>query len=297
MPSGSGTGRPVTPASTQRPCLEYLSVDDVRAEFGDDVAEMTDAQIQRRIDRLTASLEDVLGHTFGRAMIARSTEAHTVAVSATALVFGSDSFAFADYPTLWDLEQAVNDAGEAYSLEILSGINTSTPSTLLKSFSATSCGPDYEDRVVLCASALYLKVSGDGTSHVWLPLPLASVSSVIENGTTLETTAYWATPGDVWLVRKLCGCAMSGCRHPKGRWSNAYPGNIEVTYIPRFWGRVPVALKNPMLDAFKLEDSMGAVESESFGEYSYRRAARTMTTPWDALTSGAVRSYTMSFHP
>ena len=53
-------------------CVAYLTIDDVRDEFGDDVDSMTDAQIQRRIDRLVAFLEGEIGHTFGRALIARS---------------------------------------------------------------------------------------------------------------------------------------------------------------------------------------------------------------------------------
>lgn len=296
MSDWTGSGTTIS-SSTSTGCLEYLSVADVRTEFGDDVAEMTDAQIQRRIDRLAASLEETLGHTFGRAMVARSTASHTVQVTATALIFNATSYLFADNPTLWDLCQSVEAAGQAYSLEILPQIDPATPSTLLKTMGPAVCGPNLENRAVLCISAMYVKLTGSGNSHAFLPLPLTAVASITENGLTLTASDYWAVPGELWLTRKLCGCATNGCRHPHGRWSNAYPGNLAVTYVPRFWGRVPQVLTGPMLDAFKLEAGFGLLESESFGEYSYRKAAKTMTTPWEALSGGQTRMYSVSFHP
>ena len=50
-------------------CVEYLTVSDVRAEFGDDVADDTDSAIQRRIDQMVGLLEDKLGHTFNRRIV------------------------------------------------------------------------------------------------------------------------------------------------------------------------------------------------------------------------------------
>lgn len=280
-------------------CIAYLTIADVRAEFGDSVAELTDAQIQRKLDRLAATLEDNLGHTFGRAAIIRSTGADNVAVTATKLTVGGDDYTFAAYGTLHALAAAVNAAGDTYSMEILPQVYAHTPCSLLNTLAATPCGPDYEDRVVLCLSALYYVASGDNTSHVFLPLPLRSITTVTENGLTIDSDGYWWRPGDPYIIKKLCACASTtSCNHPKGRWSNAYPYNIGVTYLPTWWGRVPQSLTGPMLEAFESQAGLGPMESESFaGQYSYRRATRVVAPVWETLGGGAVRQYAVSFMP
>jgi hypothetical protein len=298
MSNWTGQVAPIPAVSASSPCSEYLSIADARAEFGDRVADMTDAQMQRKIDRMAGLLEDAIGHTFGRAMVARSTGADVVAVTATKLTIGGTDYAFADYPTLYALAAAVNAAGETYSLEILPQVYANTPSTLLSARTAEACGPAYENRVILCASALYAVFSGDGTSHVFLPLPPASVESIVENGVTLPATGYWWKPGDPWIIRKWCGCYAETCAHPKGRWSASYPNNIAVTFVPQWWGRVPVVLSGLMLEAFESQVGLGPLESESFGgEYSYRRSVRAVATPQDALGGVVTRQYAVRFQP
>lgn len=295
--TGAGTTITTTPGAD---CLEYLDVDAVRAEFGEDVELWSDAQIQRKIDRLAAGLEDALGHTFGRGLVARSSTTDTVAVTATGIVIGGATYLFATYVTLGEIVAAVNAAGDTYSLEILPQVNPSTPSDLLSVRAAVACGPDYEDRAVLCLSAMYVQAHGDGSSYAFLPLPLASVTEVVENGTALDATGYWATAGENWIIKKLCGCATaSSCYHPRGRWSNSYPANIAVTYVPQWWGRVPASLQAVMLDAFESQSALGPMQSESFGgAYSYSRAGRqAAANPWDVLTGGLVRQYQVRFQP
>jgi hypothetical protein len=297
-------GTPITtPVSTASSiCLEYLTLADVRAEYGEDVAAFSDAQLQRRIDRLVADLEAKIGHTFGRALIARSTATENVQVTDTVLTIGGHSFDFVTYTTLYDLVAAVNTAGHAFSLELLAGVRPDTPSTLLSIHAATPCGPDAEDRAVLCLDALYCKLSGDRTSHLWLPLPLQAVTEVIESGVTLTATAYWAVPGDSWLIRKACACVCASeiCGHPRGRWLASYPGNIEVTYVPQWWGRVPADLQGVLLDAFGAKlggGGAGDLIAENFGEYSYRRGTARVDT-WDEILGGAqVRRYATKFQP
>lgn len=292
--TGSGTGTPATPAAVAAPCREYLTVAEVRAEFGDDVAEMTDVQLQRRIDGLVSVLEDNLGHTFGRALVVSSGAADTVAVTADMVIFnGVSGFAFADYTTLGELAAAINAAGAGYEADLLPQVSPATPSNLLGLRGDAACGPDYDDRAVLCLSALYVSCHGDGTSHLFLPLPVQSVLEVLENGTA--TTAFWSRAGEPWLVKRLCACpAVSSCRHPRGRWSNAYPANILVTYVPQGWGRPPAALKRALLEAFEGQAAIGgALQSESFGgAYSYSQRAGLRQGTWqDALGGAAVRAY------
>lgn len=296
--TGSASSLVVTPEALAD-CVQYLSVADVRAEYGDHVAELTDAQLQRKIDRLVASLEDNLGHSFGRALAVRSTAADTVSITATECVIGGDTYAFADYPTLHDLATAANAAGEAYSVEILPHVYASTPSALLAQRAAVVCGPDYEDRVVLCLSARYDVLDGDYTSHVFLPLPIASINSIYESGLLISATGYWYKPGDVWVIKKQCACATATvCRHPRGRWLASYPNNIAVTWTPQWFGRVPQSLSGLLLEAFESQAGLGPMESESFGgEYSYKRAARAVATPWETLGGGVARQYAVRFQP
>ena len=42
--------------------MEYLTVSEVRARFGEEISELTDEAVLRRIDDLVAYLEEQLGH-------------------------------------------------------------------------------------------------------------------------------------------------------------------------------------------------------------------------------------------
>lgn len=296
MTDWTGAGTTIVSTPTLAPCFEYITVADVRAEYGDDVADMTDSAIQRKLDRLVGYLEDQLGHTFGRALIARSTGSDVVSVSATALTIGGDAYLFATYPTLQELVVAVNAAGDTYSLQLLPHVRNNTPSTLLKAFSGASCGPDYEDRVVLCIEALFCHLTGKRESHLFLPLPLASVTTVIQDLITLTTADYYATPGDAWLIRKSCGCVCE-CGHAYGKWSAAYPGNIGVVYVPAYWGHAPAALQAELLEAFSAQSGLAPFERESFGDYSYSRGTAKVSTWQEILGGGSARMYAVKFQP
>jgi len=299
----TGTGTPITSAAAPIvDCFVYASVADVRAAYGDDVAEMTDAQILRRLDALASELEGALGHTFGRAAIVSSAVADVLEVTAAALTIGGDEYLFADYATLGALAAAANGAGRDYAFDLLPQVNPITPSAYLKTIAGATVGPDYENRAVLCVSALVVQLTGEGRSHLFLPLPISTVAVVNENGTNLESTAYWALAGEPWLVKKLCGCpSTNSCAHPRGRWTQRYPGNIAVAYAPIGWGRPPGALRSLLVDAFGLQAGVGpgGLQSESFGgAYSYSQRAGAVQGTWqDALGGATVRQYSIRFQP
>lgn len=292
----AGSGTPIATVDATADCISYLTVADVRAEFGDDVADDTDSAIQRRIDQMVGLLEDKLGHTFGRALIARSTATDNVIVTTTELTIGGDSYAFATYATLAELVAAVNAAGDSYSLELLPRMRDDTPSTYLKPLSGAVCGPAYENRVVLCATKLYARLSGKRQSHLFLPLSLSSVYALVEDGVALTNSYYWAIPGDAWLIRKACSC-VSSCSHVRGLWSNAYPGNIALGYTPQIWGRVPSALTGILLEAFSAKSGLAPFRKENFGDYAYERATTDVASWGDILGGSEVRRYAVRFHP
>jgi len=289
----------ITPGtgSVSRPSPhEWVTVDDVRGELGDDVAGRTNAQILTRVDGLATDLTNSLGHGFGRCLIINSTVAGTVVVTGSELSVGGVNYAFAEYPTLGLLVSAVNSSAGTYDAELWPSIDVNTPSRLLSVQSSIVCGPTYEFRCVLSMSAAWVCAFGNNESHVFLPLPLASVLSVTENGTLLSNTQYRAVTGDRWIVRRSCTC-LNACRH-RGRWSCAYDGNIAVEYVPQVWGgRLPASLHQVLLESFSSREGIASMDSEGFFGFSYT-SSRPKTPPWqDVLSSSAVRRYAVRYAP
>jgi hypothetical protein len=297
--SGSGTMTPATPG-TSTPgvaCLEYLTIADLRAEFGDALAADSDAALQKRLDALTSHLETILGQTFGRGLIAQSTATENVEVAADNLVIGGHTFSFASYPTLDELIYAVNTAGHAFRLTRLPQVRSDTPSTLLSLHGAQSCGPTYDKRVVLCLDALYCKLTGKCSSHAFLPLNLAGVVTVTENALALTILDYWAVPGDSWLIRKACGCLSACSCGARGAWASSYPGNLTVSFVPEVWGQVPPVVADQVLEAYRARYDLGALASESFGEYKYTRKLPESQSWQNLLGGNGVRQYGVKFQP
>ncbi|MCD6290039.1 MAG: hypothetical protein J7M34_05995 [Anaerolineae bacterium] len=269
--------------------MEYLTISEVRDELGEDVSSLTDAAIVRRLDRLSAYMEQTLGHTFGRALVARSSdETHTVEVTDDLLIIGGDTYPLDDYANLGVLVDAVNGAGAVYSLELLPRVHPETPTSLLKPMAVTACGGSYDRRAILDVEGLYLRVSGDGSTHLFLPLPLRSVTAVTEDGVELVEGEYTTIPGECWIERHYT------------TWSTRNPGNIVVIYVPELWNRVPWPVKAALLDALAAASNLTPVVAESFGgAYSYRRAeARTASWSWQDILGGpTLRPYAVRFHP
>lgn len=160
-----------------------------------------------------------------------------------------------------------------------------TPSTLLKSLGATTCGPSYADRVILDLQALWVKASGDGTAYLFLPFPIHEVVSVTEDGTTLDASVYEIEPQASWLKRKI------------GTWSTRAVGNIEVTYKPPWWGSSPPVVSQVLLEAFEVAVGLTPIVAERFGDYSYQRRAPEARRWEEILASWPLEPYTMRWHP
>ena len=279
--------------------VEYLTVETLRAEFGEDIEEKTDAQLLRRLDWLTVTLEEQLGHAFGRALLLTATGAVSVAVTTTALTLTSGetatAYPFTEYQTLGILADAINASGLA-TTALLKGIAYDTPASLLQARAGVACGPTYDLRQVLTVSAWYLRLTAKRATHLFLPLPAQRIIAVTEDGTALTASGYWAATGRSWLLRRTCGCQAATCAH-KGVWRASYPDNVEVTYLPTHWGVIPASLSQVLLDAFSSASGLTALESETFGKYSYRRAGAPAASWQDILSSGTIRQYAVKFQP
>ena len=261
--------------------MEYITVAELRDEFGDDVAEMSDAAIARIVDRLTSYLEGQLGHTFGRAIIVSTAPSDdTVEVTASKLRVGTVDFPFADYATLWQLVEAVRTA-TAYQVQLLPQIPPSTPSSLLSVLASTPCGPGYADRQVLMLSAMWTQIPNRRQIVLFLPLPIVQVEQVVEGSTILDSTMYSWTAGDSWII---CPRVSSCCLQ------------FAVTFVPSWWGS-PQLLAFAVADAFTDAQGLSPLDSESFGSgYSYRRA--TSQGGWmGSLGGAAVRPYAVRLRP
>lgn len=271
-------------------CSEILTPADVRARYGGDVDSLSDATLRQMLDRLVSEMEGVLGHGFGRAAWVSASDSSALVVSSTALTVGGDAYAFADYATLGALVAAVNGAGDAYQIDLAPHVRYDTPCTLLRAVTSTPVGPTYDLRQPLCLSGLYWKGTG-GQSHMFLPLPVASVASVSESGTALASTSYWVQLGKSWLIRKACPCTATDCNHQRGHWLATYPDNVVVTYAPMWWGRAPAAVGAALLEAFGAAAGVGGMESENFLGYSYRRATPAALRAGEILGGASLRGY------
>jgi hypothetical protein len=269
---------------------EWVTVAEARARYGDDIEDITDADLRRELDNMTAALEDMLGHGFGRAAIISSTAADNVEVTAAALIVGGDTYTLADYDTLLELEVAVNAGGGDYQMELLGGVRPDMPTSFLRVLAATPCGPTYDLRQILSVSHTYHKATG-GESHIFLPLPLYSVNSVTETGTVLATTAYWAPVGKPYVIKKYCSCVSDECQHPRGRWKQTYPDNVIIIYRPVYWLRIPASFAAAVLHAFGIARDIGGYTSESFLSYSYSRKGQGEMTWQQAFSMAGLERY------
>lgn len=283
MTAGSGTGSPVVSPSAARVYGEFVTVADVRSRFGDDADELSDVAIRQDLDRMQVAMESALGHGFGRVAWLWSTSTVQVQVTSEKLTIAATDYTFATYTTLGALALALVSAG--YYMELAPHVRPDTPASLLRTLALTTCGPTADKRVALTSSGLYVRKTG-GESHLFLPLPVQSVTSVVESGTTLASTTYWTQFGQPWLIRKACACSGDDCTHYRGRWKATYPDNVIVTYVPQWWNQPPSIVASVLLDAFGMARGMNPVSSESFLSYSYSRGAPE-TRNWEQIVSGA----------
>ncbi len=134
---------------------------------------------------------------------------------------------------------------------------------------------------------------------MFLPLPLRSVSAVVEDGVTLTTSQYYTPAGKTWLIRKACACATCACGVHAIGWANLTFEGVQIVYRPAWWGLRLPALQTALLEAFKVDLGIApsSLESERFGQYSYSNRAPEALTYRDILGGGMLRAYAVALRP
>ncbi len=273
------------------PCFDYLTVDQLKS-LGVGGA-LTDAALALLLMGASDFVDEKIGTPFGRALrayypdLSDGTTGCTVAVTAASLDFvvtggpnaGASSFAFALWPTLGQLADAVNGAGYGIVVKLLhSPYVADQPSTALSLRSATSIF-GIEHWAVLCVGSLSVCLSGGGNPFLFLPFqPGAYMASVSEDGVALTQGTHYYVHKEGYLERTATGCTpyvgscggyACDCPTP-GCWSCSYPCNVAVVYTPRHWAMAPtdkVALA--LVELLKVQIASGGYQRESIGRYSY----------------------------
>jgi len=289
--SGHGHGTPIVgvPApisSIPISGLEYLTVDDLRDEFGEDIEVVSDGSLQRLIDGLTDAVEDKLGHGFGRALRIWSRVDEQLRAYSDRISIGLDGFGYDDYPTLGDLIDVISDGTR--EIELLGHTSADQPSDHLKTLESVDIGTSYDKRVTLSLKSWQTTTYGKGETHIFLPLNIREVVEILENGVLVSSDYYYYTKS--WVVKKRC----SGC---SGYWSpcNCATGNIVVDFKPSCWGSIPAVARSYLLDILRERLGTAPMEHESFIDYAYTRHGTGAAAAAEDTTvslSSALRRYT-----
>jgi len=257
--------------------LDQFSTDDLKQQF---------------LERITDKVYSVLGHSFGLAMRIYHDEsvdaaAATVQVTATGIVLvitdganaGTETLLFADYPTMWEMSDAIEALEKGWVPYILDIIPFDQPSGNLKVMAATDAF-GIDAAAVLCFAQWQVCGSGNNEHYFFVPMPILSVVSVVEDGITLTANTHYRVKY-LWIARHLTTGSCATCWRPI-YWSCAYPCNVCVVYIPRWFGRRPAVVRNAIIGLAQLElESGGALESEKMGDYSYTKG--DFSVAWSTL--------------
>jgi len=282
--SGGGTLTPVATSGivySPSRCGEYVSLAQVKEELGLE-SDLSDARLQGILDRISDKIDNALGHSFGRAIRIyhdmSGVTAATVEVTATQIelirTIGGVEFStvltFAAYPTIGSLVDAIDDLDLGWVAVLMGEVPYEQASANLAVRAETSAF-GMTNRQMLCLAQFTYCDDGKGEHSFFVPYPIRSVISVVEDTCLLSATSYQAKSS--WLD-KIGGCFdLLGCYH-KGRWSCASPCNVCVTFIPRWFGRYPSAIINAVIALFQWEVeglADGTYKSESMGDYSYSK--------------------------
>jgi len=235
-----------------------------------------------------------LGHSFGLGLriwhdgtaAVTATFSYVITVTSTRIKLKTShpaaefTLLFADYPTLRELAAAIsNRTGGAnagweavVAYERYTELSSSYLAATVVTQEAVATGnTGYGYRKVLCLDMFCETLSGNGESRLFFSMPIAMISSVIEDGTVLTegaTDGFWAKRSLGVLIRGgSTGSQFS--KYATSCWSVRAPNNVTLVYLPTWFTVRPAAITSAIQGLMILAMSTSGYQSEKIGDYSY----------------------------
>jgi len=256
-------------------CSEALDLTSLKTMIS--VGTWTDEALQTILDASTDFLFGLLGHSFGRAIRifhdeSEDATAATVQVTSVAIVLvitgganaGTTTYTFADYSEMQDIVDAIEQADIGFITSLVEGMRPNEKTINLHILAATNA-LGLSNRQLLCIRYTTEIFDGLGEPMIFTSLPLKSVISVIQDGTTV--TDYWSKSQGYLIYKYAVGAKYSP--YTVDTFSVLQPCNVIVKYIP-LWLRIPGVMKLVLRAMVQNTIVDGSMSSESIGDYSYQ---------------------------
>ena len=282
-------------------CSEPLTVDGLKELISE--GSWSDSALQIVLDGAVDFLFSLLGHSFGRALRIYHDEsedatAATVEVSSTGIVLvitgganaGTTTYLFADYADLTAMVDAIEQADIGFVVSLVEGISPTEKSENLHTLAATGC-LGLSNRQILCIQYMTETMDGTGESHIFTKLPLRSIVSILQDGTTVTSSYYWDKTLGYIVYKYAVGSQYQ--RYTTDMWSLKQPCNIVVKYTP-LWLRIPSFFKLILRAMCQHTIVSGGVKAEGIGDYSvnYGELDKIIAPWWPMMAE-----YTVGFQP
>lgn len=284
-------------------CSEPLTVTELKTLI--DEGSWSDAALGIILDASVDFLFALLGHSFGRAIRifhdeSEDATAATVTVTATQITLtitgGANAagspyeYTFADYDEMIAMVDAICQEDVGFEATLVEGMSPTEATTNLHLLTATGC-LGLSNRQVLCIQYTTETMDGTGEGYIFTKLPIRSVSSILQDGTAISSSYYWAKTGG-YVLYKYC----SGSQYQKyslDLFSLKTPCNIVICYTP-LWLRIPGFFKLILRAMCQHTIASGAMASETIGDYSYKLGdIDKILAPWWPM----MIEYSISFQP
>ncbi len=282
-------------------CSEPLTLTELKSLVS--VGTWTDAACQLVLDGATDFLFSLLGHSFGRAIRifhdeSEEATATTVEVTGTGIVLvitgganaGTYTYLFADYPDIVDIVDGIEQADKGFVVTLVEGMPPTEETTNLHVRAVTSC-LGLSNRQVLCISHITETMDGLGESHIFTSLPLRSVTSIVQDGTTVTSSYYWDKTLGYVVYKYSVGSKYSW--YVRDSWSTRAPCNIVIRYVP-LWLRIPGVMKLALRGLCQNTIIDSGMKAEGIGDYNYQIGDvwASIAPFWTMLST-----YSISFMP
>lgn len=282
-------------------CTEPLTVTELKTLI--DEGSWSDSALSIILDGATDFLFALLGHSFGRAIriyhdgLDEEVTAVTVEVTSTGIVLvitGGDNedtytYLFADYDEMVEIVDAIEQEDIGFVVTLVEGMSPTEAATNLHVVAATSC-LGLTNRQVLCVSHITETMDGLGESHIFTSLPLRSVTSIVQDGTTVTSSYYWDKRLG-YVIYKYCVGSKYGW-YTRDSWSVKQPCNITIRYVP-LWLRIPGVMKLALRALCMDTIAWSTYKHEQIGDYAYTKNGMSVIGPFWPLLADYMISFSL----